>query len=206
MRNAEAATVADFASRARAETVEAGATLVLEGDAVGDVLVLASGFARSYRFDARRGREFTLGVHGMPYAFGLVAAFLVPPRFTTGVEMMERGVVLRLEATAILEAVSRDAGLATTLLRDVAARHARLTERVDELLFLDLDARLSRLLLEHAGDTGWLLPSNSALAARLGTVPELVSRKLGEFYRRGWVRLERRRVWVVDRGALEARR
>jgi CRP/FNR family transcriptional regulator, dissimilatory nitrate respiration regulator len=51
--------------------------------------------------------------------------------------------------------------------------------------------------LEHQHENGFL-PSNSELASLLGTVPELISRKLGEFYRQGWIRLERRRVWIVQ--------
>lgn len=40
------------------------------------------------------------------------------------------------------------------------------------------------------------------IAALLGTVPELVSRKLGHLYRHKLIRLEGRRVWIPDPGAL----
>ncbi|MFB9992779.1 helix-turn-helix domain-containing protein [Deinococcus oregonensis] len=43
-----------------------------------------------------------------------------------------------------------------------------------------------------------MLPTNSTLAAELGSVPEVVSRKLGEFYRLGLIALERRTVRVTD--------
>ena len=38
----------------------------------------------------------------------------------------------------------------------------------------------------------------------MGTVPEAVSRNLGELYRRGLIRLAGRRVEVPDPGALRA--
>ena len=58
-------------------------------------------------------------------------------------------------------------------------------------------------LLEHAATEPHALPTNSELAALLGTVPELISRKLGEFYRLGLIELERRQVRVLDRAELE---
>ena len=72
---------------------------------------------------------------------------------------------------------------------------------MESLVFSELGERLAAYLLEHAA-APWPLPTNSELAALLGTVPELVSRKLGEFYRLGVIRLERRVVQVVDRPAL----
>ena len=63
---------------------------------------------------------------------------------------------------------------------------------------------MARLLITNVDQHGWLLPRNTLLAAELGTVPELVSRKLGEFYRMGYIRLEKRRVWIADRSALQA--
>jgi CRP/FNR family transcriptional regulator len=62
---------------------------------------------------------------------------------------------------------------------------------------------VARILLENENSDGWLLPPNSLLAAELGTVPELVSRKLGEFYRLGLIQIVKRRVWIVDLQALK---
>jgi CRP/FNR family transcriptional regulator, dissimilatory nitrate respiration regulator len=174
------------------------AVLFLEGDAVETVFVLVSGFVRTYRFDPRRERTFTIGTYGTRQTLGVVSAFLEPSRFTATAEVLERGIALQLAATAVRSLAAREAKFASLTLRHVATRHAALTRRVSELLFADLNARVAALLLEHDEASVWALPTNSLLAAQLGTVPELVSRKLGEFYRRGWIRLEKRRVWVVD--------
>ncbi len=65
--------------------------------------------------------------------------------------------------------------------------------------------RLCEFLLERLREEGqgFRLPTNPELAALLGTVPEAVSRNLGELYRRGLIRLSGRRVEVPDPGALE---
>ncbi len=46
--------------------------------------------------------------------------------------------------------------------------------------------------------------NNEELAARLGTVRELVSRNLGRLHGEGLIRMERRRVVIPDRRLLEA--
>jgi CRP/FNR family transcriptional regulator, dissimilatory nitrate respiration regulator len=198
LRDALPPVLLDLARCAHPHEFARGATLFLEGDAVEDVFVLITGFARTTRFDPKRGREFTIGTYGARQTLGVIAAFLEPSTFTASTEMLEGGVVLRINANAVREMATRDAGFAALTLHHIASRHASLTLRIAQLVFADLDARVAALFLEHASETGWLLPSNSLLAAQLGTVPELVSRKLGEFYRRGWIRLEKRRVFVMD--------
>ncbi|NJK44771.1 MAG: Crp/Fnr family transcriptional regulator [Pleurocapsa sp. SU_196_0] len=180
------------------------AVLFLEGDAVETVFVLVSGFVRTYRFDPKRERTFTIGTYGTRQTLGVIAACLEPSRFTATAEAFEPGIALQLDATALRSLVAREASFAALTLRHVATRHAALTGRVSALMFADLNARVATLLLEHDEPSGWTLPTNSVLAAQLGTVPELVSRKLGEFYRRGWIRLEKRRVWVMDAVNLES--
>ncbi len=80
----------------------------------------------------------------------------------------------------------------------LANRHASLILRTQNLFFTELNQRLASYLITHFSSDGFLLPSNSELASQLGTVPELVSRKLGEFYRQGFIRLEKRRVWLEN--------
>ncbi len=179
-----------------------GATLFLEGEPVRSVFVLLSGFARSYRFEPRQNREITVGTYGIRQPLGVVSAFLEPARYSAGADMLQGGRVLRIGADAVREVAACDASFSLSLLRHVTARHARLTERIGQLVLHDLNSRLSLWLLERVGTDGQILPRNSVLAAELGTVPELVSRKLGELYRRGWIRLQGRRVWVVDVEAL----
>ena len=67
-----------------------------------------------------------------------------------------------------------------------------------------------RWLRAHALELGidpgrigvWGISAGAHLAALLGTVPELISRKLGEFYRLGLIVLERRTVRVCDAAEL----
>lgn len=81
----------------------------------------------------------------------------------------------------------------------VGARLAEVMELVDEVAFKRLDTRLARLLVQRGPV---LQATHQSLADELGSVRVFVSRLLRGFEERGWVRLERERVTVLDAKAL----
>lgn len=78
-------------------------------------------------------------------------------------------------------------------------RLAEVMELVEAVAFQRLDARLAQLLIRRGPV---VQATHQALADELGSVREIVSRLLRSFEERGWVRLERERVTVLDPKAL----
>jgi CRP/FNR family transcriptional regulator len=78
-------------------------------------------------------------------------------------------------------------------------RLAEVMELVDEVAFRRLDQRLAQLLV-HRGPL--IETTHQKLADELGSVREIVSRLLRGFEQRGWVKLERERITVLDPAAL----
>lgn len=117
---------------------------------------------------------------------------------------LEPCVLLGFPMSAVLERMTHSPLLGSRLLTGLAEQQSHLLGQLERWQFWDLGARLGAHLLEQDRLEGQELPTNSVLAALLGTVPELVSRKLGEFYRAGYIRLERRRLWITDYSALES--
>lgn len=81
------------------------------------------------------------------------------------------------------------------------ARLAEVMEAVEEIAFRRLDQRLAQLLIRRGPVVN---ATHQNLADELGSVREVVSRLLRSFEERGWVRLERERVAVVDPKSLAA--
>jgi CRP/FNR family transcriptional regulator len=79
------------------------------------------------------------------------------------------------------------------------ARLAEIMELVEEVAFRRLDGRLARLLIRRGPV---IEGTHQALADELGSVREIVSRLLRGFETRGWVRLGRERITVLDPKAL----
>lgn len=81
------------------------------------------------------------------------------------------------------------------------ARLAEVMELLEEVAFRRLDTRLAQLLIQRGPVIN---ATHQALADDLGSVRVFVSRLLRNFEQRGWVKLERERVSVVDLKALAA--
>jgi CRP/FNR family transcriptional regulator len=79
------------------------------------------------------------------------------------------------------------------------ARLAEVMELVEEVAFRKVDTRLAKLLVQRGPIVE---ATHQALADELGSVRVFVSRMLRNFEERGWVRLERERVTVLDPRAL----
>jgi CRP/FNR family transcriptional regulator len=71
---------------------------------------------------------------------------------------------------------------------------------LEDVAFGQLDQRLAALLLDR-GNT--IYTTHQALADELGSVREVVSRRLKDFEGRSWVQLARGRIRIIDRPALQ---
>ena len=82
-----------------------------------------------------------------------------------------------------------------------AMRLSDVMELVEEVAFRKLDTRLAQLLVQRGPV---VLETHQKLADELGSVREIVTRLLRSFEQRGWVRLERERITVLDPQALSS--
>ncbi len=80
-------------------------------------------------------------------------------------------------------------------------RLATVLSLVEAIAYQKLDQRLAALLVAKEDPVN---ATHQALADELGSVREIVSRLLRSFEDRGWVALERQRIRVLDRDALDA--
>jgi CRP/FNR family transcriptional regulator, dissimilatory nitrate respiration regulator len=202
-RDAPDSVLQELAASSRFLETQAGQVLFLEHDPAETIFVLESGYAKLFKFSLIHARELTVGVFGSRDALGSLAVLLSPSHHQASCSMLEAGRVLCISSDSFRNSLVRSPEFSRSVLAHVAHRQSVLLERFGTLFFTAIGERLAAYLLEHQRDDGFVLPSNSELASLLGTVPELISRKLGEFYRQGWIRLERRRVWIVQPDSLE---
>lgn len=194
--------VLELAALGRFATFGKGQTVFRQGESASSLYLVESGLLKVSRTSSG-GRELTLSLSGPRQLVAGVAAFNEGAVLSSSCTALEDSSVLVLGAGEVRQLTYRSPALAEAVLTFFARRHAELLSWLEGLLFSDLNARLAALLLERTPPGGeYLLPTNSELAAQLGTVPELVSRKLGEFYRQRFIVLRRRSVQVVDEEAL----
>jgi CRP-like cAMP-binding protein len=192
-----------LARQAKFQRLERGSVLFRAGDATEYVHIVVSGSVRVFRMSKDGYRELTLHVEGPRQMVAAIATFQRQATYPASAEALQTPTeILRIPADVVQATVFASPDLSAAVIGAFARRQAELLNRIDQLVFSGLSVRLASYLLEHA-QTSFQLPTNSELAALLGTVPELVSRKLGEFYRLGLIRLEHRRVVVANREELQ---
>ena len=183
---------------ARARRLKRGEVLFLEGEPVRSLFVVERGLIKVYKLDPEGRKQVVLHVEGPGRVLAEVALFLERPTYPASAEALEDRQVLAIPKERFFQLVEARPPLARTLIRYLARRQGQLLHLLDRLVFHEVRERLAEYLLETLATEGqgFLLPTNSELAALLGTVPEAVSRNLGELYRQGLIRLQGRRVYV----------
>jgi CRP/FNR family transcriptional regulator len=107
--------------------------------------------------------------------------------------------LLRIPAPLFQEFILRHEAFRSFVFGMYGSRLAEVMELVEEVAFRKLDTRLAQLLVQRGPVVE---ATHQRLADELGSVREIVSRLLRSFEDRGWVRLERERVNVLDPAAL----
>ena len=94
------------------------------------------------------------------------------------------------------------------IIRNLANRVIHLMSLVEDLSLRSVVARLARLLLDHStGDVLSRRPwaTQSEMAARLGTVPDVLNRALRSLAEDGLVQMDHRQLKILDREGMKVR-
>ena len=186
-------------------TYEDGQVIMLEDDPGTPVLFVLEGTVRAFHTNPD-GREQTLHILGPGSAVNLPVAFT--PSAGAPVSAMAVG-QLKLLAVGqddLRRVVSETPPLALAILRDLSEKLRHFTSLAYDLSLRSVRGRLAGFLLDQAdaaldSPTRW---THEAIAARIGTVREVVSRTMRAFAREGLIKLERQHISVLDRERLTA--
>jgi CRP/FNR family transcriptional regulator len=190
-------------------TYDSGQTIFLEGDLRSPVCFVLEGTVRIFRTNPD-GREQTLIRVGPGEAFNLPAAF-VDPAVSTGVRSTPASAaavgpvrLLSVSRSDFRRLASHTPEIALAVLRDFAQKLYHFTGLTYDLSLRSVRGRLARFLLTQVQEQSdapvrW---TQEEIAARIGTVREVVSRTMRALIRDGLIKMERHRVVVLDRDAL----
>jgi len=194
----------ELAAIAHPQRLAGGYTIFVQGDHAGDFFLLTEGAVKVFK-TFRDGRSATLRhvAPGETFAESVLYAETYP----SSAEAMDDCRVYRFATRDFRQLILDEPEIGVVLLTTMAQLMVLLNQRVEELL-LPVPARLARYLLDLCGEQGsptqCRLPiAKHELAARLGTVPETLSRALNRFARSGVIVVESGKLVVLNRPALE---
>lgn len=184
--------------------VDARTPLFTRASEGGDVYFLCSGRVRITTYSAT-GREVTFRDSEAGEHFGDLSAVDGQPR-SADVVTLEPSVLASLSAPAFMAMLEREPLVATRMMRNLTALVRRLTERVIELSTLGVQTRLHAELLRLAHTAGVQgdntaridpAPAHAALASKISTNREQVTREISALTKRGLLRKEGLHTLVV---------
>lgn len=184
--------------------VEKGETLFLDGEHCRGMYLVQSGVIKIYKL-SESGKEQILTLARPGDAVAELPLF-DGGDYPASAAALEDSVVLFVPATLVNELLERRPQLCRSVITALAKRLRKLVELVEDLSLRHVRERLARLLLEEAGGklVFHLAFTNEELAARLGSVRDVISRTLSGLQAEGLIRLEGRRVEIISpRGLAE---
>jgi CRP/FNR family transcriptional regulator, cyclic AMP receptor protein len=185
--------------------------LFAEGDVCDGLFVVQAGALKLFKV-ADTGREQVLVTERPGSTVGELALF-DGGNFPASAAAVEDSTVLYLPKREFLDLCQHNSAVAFAVIRSLASRSRYLTSLIEELSLKEVSHRLARFLRDRAHRFGVrtrrgiefpLEETNQEIGAEIGTVRDLVSRNLRRFVDRGVIKMERRKVIVLDMAELEA--
>jgi CRP-like cAMP-binding protein len=185
--------------------------LFAEGDPCQGLYVVQDGAVKLFKM-ADTGREQVLVIERAGSTVGELPLF-DGGNFPTSASAIEDSTLLYLPKREFLDLCRHNSEVAFAVIRTLAWRFRYMTSLVEELSLKEVSHRLARFLRDRALRLGTrtrrgiefpLEETNQEIGAEIGTVRDLVSRNLRRFVDRGIIKMERRKVIVLDMVELEA--
>jgi CRP/FNR family transcriptional regulator len=179
---------------------ERGETLFFEGDECAGLHIVHAGCVKIYRVSPQ-GRQYIVRLLQEGETFNEVAVFDNGGN-PVNAEAIEPSRVWVVEPACIREMVRTSSDFAQKVINNLGQNLRMLVRAASEMAFYQVTHRLARLIstlpADEVGPEGTSRLTQEQLAARLGTVREVVARSLRELERSGAIRTENRRITIAD--------
>ena len=181
-------------------------TVFVEGEPCTGLYVIERGWLKAVK-TSMEGREQVLRFVGPGEVVNEVGVF-ADTRNPATVIALEPTTVWLIHRQAILHLLQQEPGFASSVAQSLARRVLHLVSLVEDLSLRTVEARLARLLLERAENRAlrrqrWA--TQAEMAARLGTVLDVINRALHELARDGLIQVERHQIRILDAEGLKER-
>lgn len=187
----------DIAEHTCLTEFQRGDVLFWEGDSCEGLFILQQGSAKIFRISPQ-GRQYIVRILQEGDTFAEVPTF-DGGTHPVNVEALEMCRVWVIDKKILQGLVKRDSSFAQKVLVNFGRMLRGMVRMVSEMAFYQVTHRLARLIdaeLPQDKAAHW---TQEQLAARLGTVREVVARSLKEMERSGAIKLEDRRIHIVNR-------
>jgi CRP/FNR family cyclic AMP-dependent transcriptional regulator len=194
------------------EVAPGGTVIMKQGAQIDSLIILGRGRARLERV-AADGRAVPLGYRGSGDVLS-ESCFGSGRLHTESAIAMEEVEAIRVPMAAVNTLIATDSVFASAVMALLVARQRETEERIESMLFRNVEGRLAEFLLKAADRWGVPTPKGTLISApithleiaqAIGSTRETVTLTLGALRREGLLDVAGRRLIVKDREALSGR-
>lgn len=187
----------EIADHTHLREYQRGDVLFWEGDPCDGLFIVQQGSAKIFRLSPQ-GRQYIVRVLQEKDTFAEVPAFDEGTN-PVNVEALETCRVWVINNKKLHELVMSHPVFAQKVLANFGKMLRGMVRMVSEMAFYQVTHRLARLIAELPQDKSAPHWTQEQLAARLGTVREVVARSMKELERSGAIKVENHRIQIADR-------
>lgn len=196
-------TLAELVKTAVWRTYNPGEIIFLEGEQASGLYFLQSGWVKVVK-SSPAGREQVLRFMEPGDTFNEIVVFanLANPATAIALETAE---IWLLPRQSLSQTLRQNPDFAQHAIAKMAERVLHLVNLIADLSLRPVTGRLARLIGDGAVDGVLSRPrwyTQTELAARLGTVPDVVQRALRQLEQDGLIQVERHQIRILDAAAL----
>jgi CRP/FNR family transcriptional regulator len=190
------------------QSIERGDMILLEDDPSEAIYFVVSGAVKVFKTSIE-GKEQTLCLLRVGESFNDVPILDGGPNLASAVAMTPI-VLYGMTRPDIEELLRENPRIAMNVIRVLSKKVRHFVSMVEDLSFRDVTSRVAKLLLEYATDHGGPEEgrqrprlTQQEMAAMVGTAREVVGRSLKVLEEEGAIRMDRHRIVVTNRKALQ---
>ncbi len=186
----------DVAEHMYLREYQRGDVLFWEGDPCDGLHIMEQGSAKIFKLSPQ-GRQYIVRILQEGDTFAEVPAFDKGAN-PVNVEALETCRIWVINSQKLHELVMTHPSFAQKVLVNFGKMLRGMVRMVSEMAFYQVTHRLARLIAELPQDKSAPHWTQEQIAARLGTVREVVARSMKELERSGAIKVEDRRIQIVD--------
>lgn len=176
-----------------------GEVIFDEGDVAQGFYIVASGRVKVYKLSPE-GKERILHVI-QPGGNFAEAAIFGDGMYPASAEPLEKSTLIFFPKRDFLDLLTTHGSIAINMIGGLSRFLRLFAGQIEELTFRDVPSRLARYLLELCNERNGsieLPTSKAAIASRLGTVSETLSRTFRKLSDEGLIRVEGKTIVILD--------
>ena len=196
-RNASSPVVKKILSKGQYKTVPPRMILQMEGQHCNSIGFMLSGEKRVFK-TSESGKEITIsGIEPGEFCIINAACILAETLYPANIVTLNSVEMLTLSAQDFRDMIAEYDELRSFTFRLISQNFSIIMELIEEIVFRRMDERLLEYLIEKS-ENNILKTTHQRIANDLGTAREVITRLLGDFEKKGLVRLSKSLIQLTN--------